>query len=218
MQSRNLAARAGRWSARHRGKVIVGWLVFVVVSVVVGGALGMKEIATEDLGNGESKRADQVLADGFPDRVNEEVLVQGRGDVTAADPRFRAAVNDVVRSLSSFRTVRAVESPLDPGNASQVSSDRRSALVTFDLLGDDDELDHNVDAVLAAVARVQDAHPDLVVEEFGDASTNKAVSDSFEDDLRKAEKLSLPITLAILVLAFGSLVAAGVPLLLAISV
>src|SRR5512134_765362 len=140
MESRNFAARAGRWSARHRRKAILGWLAFVVVSVVLGSALGMQEIAPEDLGSGESRRADQTLADGFPDRANEEVLVQGRGDVTAADPRFRAAVDDVVRTLSRFRTVRAVESPLAPGNASQVSSDGRSALVTFDLLGDDEEL------------------------------------------------------------------------------
>lgn len=43
---RNLAARAGRWSAQHRRKAIFGWLAFVLVSVMLGGALGMKEIAT----------------------------------------------------------------------------------------------------------------------------------------------------------------------------
>ena len=213
----NLAARAGRWSARRRGKVILGWLAFVVLSVMIGGAVGMKEIASEDLGSGESRKADQVIADGFPDRVNEEVLVQSRGALTVADPRFKAAVDQVVGALSEFPTVRAIQSPFEPGNAAQVSADRRSALVTFDLLGDDDQLDSRVESVMAAVARVQAQHPELRIEEFGDASTNKAVSDSFEDDLRKAEKLSLPITLVILILAFGSLVAAGVPLLLAIS-
>jgi uncharacterized membrane protein YdfJ with MMPL/SSD domain len=217
MQSRNLAARAGRWSAKHRRTAILGWLAFVIVSVMLGSALGMKEIATEDLGDGESKRADQTLADGFPDRASEEVLVQGRGNVKADDPRFTAAVNDVVRSLSGFKTVRDVKSPLDSGNAAQFSPDGRSALVTFDLLGDDDELEDNVTPVLAAMARVQSANPALRVEEFGDASTDKAVSKAFEDDLRKAETLSLPITLVILVLAFGALVAAGIPLLLAIT-
>jgi len=217
MQSRNLAARAGRWSARHRRTAILGWLAFVLVSVMLGSALGMKEIATEDLGDGESKRADQTLADGFPDRASEEVLVQGRGNVKADDPRFTAAVRDVVRSLSGFETVRDVKSPLDSGNAAQFSPDGRSALVTFDLLGDDDELEDNVTPVLAAMARVQSANPALRVEEFGDASTDKALSKAFEDDLRKAETLSLPITLVILVLAFGALVAAGIPLLLAIT-
>jgi uncharacterized membrane protein YdfJ with MMPL/SSD domain len=218
MPSRNSAARAGRWSAQHRRQAIFGWLAFVLVSVIVGGALGMKEIATEDLGDGESKRADQTLADGFPDRASEEVLVQGRGNVKADDPRFTAAVNDVVRSLSGFKTVRDVKSPLDSGNSSQFSPDGRSALVTFDLLGDDDELEDNVTPVLAAMARVQSANPALRVEQFGDASTDKALSKAFEDDLRKAETLSLPITLVILVVAFGALAAAGVPLLLAISV
>lgn len=216
-QQRNLAARAGRWSARHRRKAILGWLAFVVISVLLGGALGMKEIAGEDLGDGESKRADQILADAFPDRASEEVLVQGQAGIEADDPRFRAAVGEVVRAVSGFDTVRNVRSPLEPGNASHVSPDGRSALVTFDLLGDDDELEDNVTPVQEAVERVQSANPGLLIEEFGDASADKALSKAFEDDLRKAETLSLPITLVILVLAFGSLAAAGVPLVLAIS-
>ncbi len=89
--------------------------------------------------------------------------------------------------------------------------------MTFDLLGDDDVIEDNVTPVLAAIDKVQAANPDLRVEQFGDASTDKALSKAFEDDLRKAETLSLPITLVILVLAFGALAAAGVPLLLAIS-
>jgi anti-anti-sigma factor len=217
MESRNLAARAGRWSAQHRKKAIFGWLAFVIVSVLIGSALGTQKIADEDLGNGESRQADRALADGFPDRSSEEVLVQGRGGVTAQDPRFTAAVRDVERSLSRFDTVREIESPLDVGNAAQFSPDGRSALVTFDLLGDDEEAEENVEPVLAAVARVQAAHPDVRVEQFGDASADKALSESFEDDLRKAETLSLPITLVILVVAFGALVAAGIPLLLAMT-
>jgi RND superfamily putative drug exporter len=216
-QQRNLAARAGRWSASHRRKAIFGWLAFVVISVLLGGALGMKEIASEDLGDGESKQADQIVADAFPDQAGEEILIQGQGGIEADDPRFTAAVRDVVRTVSGFDTVRNVRSPLEPGNASNISRDGRSALVTFDLLGDDDELEDNVTPVQEAVARVQSANPGLLIEEFGDASADKALSKAFEDDLRKAETLSLPITLVILVLAFGSLAAAGVPLLLAIS-
>ena len=179
--------------------------------------MGTKEIATEDQGTGQSKQADKALADGFPDRASEEVLVQGRGRVSANDPRFTAAVAEVARRVSRFNTVRDVKSPLEPGNRSQVSPDKRSALVTFDLLGDDDQLNDRVEPVLAAVARVQAAHPELRVEEFGDASSGKAIDDSFAEDLHKAETLSLPITLVILVAAFGALVAAGIPLLLAFS-
>jgi anti-anti-sigma factor len=217
MDSRNFAARAARWSAQHRKKAIFGWLAFVLVAALIGGALGTQNIPDEDLGNGESRKADQAIADAFPDRSSEEVLIQGRGRVTAQDASFTATVRDVERTLSRFDTVRDVKSPLDPGNASQFSRDGRSALVTFDLLGDDEQAEENVEPLLAAVARVQAAHPQLRVEEFGDASADKALTESFQDDLRKAETLSVPITLVILVVAFGALVAAGIPLLLAFS-
>ena len=55
------------------------------------------------------------------------------------------------------------------------------------------------------------------VEEFGDASANKALNKSFADDFHKAEYTSLPVTLVILLFAFGALVAAGIPLLLALT-
>jgi hypothetical protein len=69
MARRNLAARAARWSAQHRRKAIFGWLAFVLISAVVGLGLGTKEIPSEDLRVGESRQADQALADGFPDRA-----------------------------------------------------------------------------------------------------------------------------------------------------
>ena len=55
------------------------------------------------------------------------------------------------------------------------------------------------------------------MEAFGDASADKAIGKSFDDDFKRAEFTSLPLTLVILVIAFGALVAAGVPLLLAVS-
>ncbi len=74
-----------------------------------------------------------------------------------------------------------------------------------------------MDAALAATAAAQKAHPDLRIEQFGDASADKALSASLDDDFKRAEFLSLPITLIILIVAFGALVAAGVPLLLGIT-
>jgi RND superfamily putative drug exporter len=213
----NLAARAAHWSSKHRRKAILGWLACVVVGLVLVTQLGIEQIPEEDLGSGDSKKADQLLADRFPDRVGEEVLFQGRGEVTARDPRFREAVREVDRGLGRFDYVQEIESPLAPGNRSQFSKDGRSALLTFEIRGDEDQAEEDVTDVLAAVARVQAAHPELRVEEFGGASAGKALSERFEDDFQRAETLSVPITLVILFLAFGALVAAGVPLLLGIS-
>ena len=77
MPKRNLAARAGHWSARHRKTAIFGWLAFVVIAFVLGGAIGTKTLADEDTGNGDSRVADTAIADAdFPDKADEQVLVQ----------------------------------------------------------------------------------------------------------------------------------------------
>ena len=89
--------------------------------------------------------------------------------------------------------------------------------MTFKLAGEDDVAKDRVGATLAATKAAQEAHPDLRIEQFGDASADKALSAAFDKDFKKAEVLSLPITLVILILAFGALVAAGLPLLLALT-
>lgn len=215
----NLAQRAGRWSAEHRRIAILGWIAIVIASVVIGGAVGTQHIADADLGSGQSRQADQILADaGFDDRATETVLVQSQAPgLTSADPAFRAGVADVVATLRRSPAVTDVRSPLLPANAQLVSRNGRSALVQFDIRGDADQAEERVGPILDAVARVDDAHPRLRIEEFGEASADKALTKAFEDDFRKAETLSLPITLLILVVAFGALVAAGLPLLLGLS-
>jgi uncharacterized membrane protein YdfJ with MMPL/SSD domain len=126
-------------------------------------------------------------------------------------------VRDVETRLGSIEHVTKIEGPYAAGNANQISNDGRSALVDFQLTGDFDVVEDRVDASLQAVAAAQKAHPELRIEQFGDASAGKALSKQFDDDFQKAETLSLPITLIILIVAFGSLVAAGIPLLLALS-
>ncbi|MGO9906556.1 MAG: MMPL family transporter [Solirubrobacteraceae bacterium] len=127
---------------------------------------------------------------------------------------YRAAVSDLVARLSATRSVADIKSPLTPGNSGQVSKDGRAALVTFQIAGDPDTAQNRVAPALAATAAVQRAYPSLFIGEVGDASSTKAINKAISDDFHKAEVTSLPITLIILVLAFGSLVAAGVPLLL----
>jgi RND superfamily putative drug exporter len=218
VQQRHLAARAAHWSARHRKTAIFGWLAFVVVAFVIGGAVGQKTIADEDYGNGSSRTADQAIADAnFKETADEQVLVQGKGSVKIGDPAFTAAVEDTVSRLEGTKHVEKVESPLAKGNEGQLSEDGRSALITFEIPGDDDVAEDRVDGTLAATAAAQKANPDVYVGQFGDASADKAISKAFEDDFKKAEVLSLPITLLILVVAFGALVAAGVPLLLGLT-
>src|SRR4051794_18490898 len=140
MQSHNLAARVGRWSAQHRKAAVIGWVLFVVIAVVVGGKIGHNDLDESATGSGESKRGDMTVeAAGFPQRANEQVLVQGEGSVSAGDPRVTAAVRDVVVRLQRIRGVTDVESPLDPGaRANTVSKDGRSVVVNYAIAGTDE--------------------------------------------------------------------------------
>ncbi len=214
MQRTNVAARAGRWSSQHRRAAILGWLAFVVIAVFVGGAVGTKHIPQDNDGVGESGRAQQVLHDQFPQPANEQVLLQSP-TLTVRDPAFRGAIKDVTGRLSALGTVQNVRSPLLAGNAGEVSRDGHSVLVAFQITGKADNADKRVTASLAATAAAQRAHPNMRIEQAGDASSTKALNKSFSDDFAKARTLSLPITLLILVVAFGALVAAGIPVLLA---
>src|SRR4051794_37163250 len=203
----------GRWSAKNRKKAIFGWLAFVIVSFVIGGALGVDKPANDQTYTGDSGKAHALVDQHFPKENTESVLVHGR---SAQDPAVKAAVADTIAAVSKQRSVYDVQSPYAKGNESQVSKDGRSVLVNFKLHGDETQAENAIAPVLAAVDRLKAAHPQIVGE-FGGASASKALSQAFKDDFAKAEKLSLPITLLILVLAFGALVAAGVPLLLGLS-
>jgi len=218
-RSRNLAARAGRWSAQHRKLAIWGWIAFVVAAVVVGGTLGTKTLSDNEEGVGESGRADRALERGFPEAAREQVLIQAsKGGEDAHGKRFQAAVADVESRLSKLGFVHDLQGPYEGGNEGQISRDGRSALVEF-RIPENPHVDpeQKVGAALAATQAAAHDHPQLKIIEVGDASAEKAISDSLGDDFAKAETTSLPITLLILVVVFGALVAAGVPLLLALT-
>ena len=214
--SNNLAARMGRWSADHWKTATFGWLAFVIVAFGLGGLAGMKSIDPNAPGPGESGRMDRILDAGFQRPADESVLVQSRS-LAVTDPAFKAAVADVVARMSKLEDVQNVQSPFDAGNGDQISKTGHAALVDFAIRGDADKAADKMDPVLAQVDAAQKAHPELFIGEFGDASAVKAVQTAFANDLGKAGLLSLPVTLLILLFAFGALVAAGIPLLLALT-
>ena len=213
--SRNVAARMGRWSAAHWKTATFGWLAFVLVAFGLGGMVGTKNIDSTG-GPGESGRMNRILEDGFKQPASEHVLIQSRS-ARVGETAFDAAIAEVVAHVSKVADVRAVRSPLVPDYSDQISKDRHSALVQFQIRGDKEDAADKIAPVLTAVAAAQAAHPSFTIGEFGDASAEKGVVESYDEDLGKAGALSLPITLIVLVLTFGSLVAAGIPLLLALS-
>jgi RND superfamily putative drug exporter len=212
----NLAARAGGWSAAHWKAATVGWLAFVVLALVLGATVGTKQLGSDDGIPGESGRMTKILDEEFQQPAGETVLIQSRR-LDVDDVAFTAAVADVARRVESVPAVTNVRTPLDGANPDQVSADGHSAIVRFDIRGDPEQAVDKIDPVLAAVGAAQADNPALEIGTFGQASADKGIGDSFNRDLERAGLLSLPVTIAILIVGFGALVAAGIPLLLALT-
>ena len=217
-RSTNIAARMGRWSAKHRKTAIFGWLAFVVAAFAIGGAVGMQTIDQNDTNVGQARKADHIIRDaGFKlDEQMEYVLVQS-STKTTADPAFRAVVNDAIAKLETYPKVTKLRSPLAKGNEGQISDDGHAVLIQFSPKGGYDDATAYIDTIVAGTATVQAANPDYTVVEAGSASTGKALDEMFNSQLARAGMISIPITLVILLLVFGSLVGAAIPLGLALT-
>ncbi|MFF3916190.1 MMPL family transporter [Streptomyces sp. NPDC001852] len=213
---RGLAARAGGWSARHRWAAVGIWVLFVVLAMGLGSAAGRVDVDENNQLKGETHTAARIIDDaGIKEPAGETVLIQSKdASVTATGAGFRGAVADVVKAVEGTGKVTAVTSPYDTHT---ISRDGRSALVQFDMRGDAKTAVDRVEPVLNAVAGVQKAHGGLRIEEIGGASMQKQYKDAFGDDFKQAEYSAVPVALGILLIAFGALVAALLPVALAIT-
>ncbi|MFE4974523.1 MMPL family transporter [Kitasatospora sp. NPDC056651] len=213
---RGLAEAAGRWSATHRWTAVLVWLAFVVATTLLGSAT--RQPTAAQLASGQAQRAEQIMAEaGLSLPAHEVVLVQDPGG-TVDDPAFRTAIGDTVAALDATGRTAGVVSPLDPAGGAAVSADRHSALVQFDVAGAGSSAKERVQPVLDAVGKLGDAHPGFRIEEFGEASFQHGYDAKLHTDYGNAELLSIPVTLAILMVVFGAVVAALLPLLLAATV
>ncbi|MBZ5741076.1 MMPL family transporter [Nocardioides mangrovi] len=189
--------RAARWSALHPWRAILAWIAFVAFAVGLAVAIPTHETSDADYRVGESGRADAMVADaGLTTPDTENILIEGANGGPAAAEVVRAA-----------KAVPGVASVSDP----HPSEDGTALLVSVELdKGVDDASD-----LEAATADVAADHPDLTIREAGDLSIDAAINDRVAEDLGSAETISLPITLVLMLLAFGALIAAGIPVLLA---
>src|SRR3954451_20283554 len=211
MSRHNLAARAAHWSATHWKTAVAAWIAFVVVAIGLGMTVGTHTLSASEQASGETARAEQILARaGFKTPAAESVLIRS-STRSVADPGFRSTVRTVLAKLKTMPQV----TNLRTGASGEIAKDRRAQLIEFDMKGKLDSADERVQPLLDAVAGLQKTSPGFTVAEFGMASAMHELSKTIDKDFQKAEKLSVPITFLILLIAFGAFVAAGVPVLLA---
>jgi uncharacterized membrane protein YdfJ with MMPL/SSD domain len=214
--TKGLAARLGGWSARHKKSVLAGWIVFVALAMMVSTFVPANKLTKADQFTGESGRAEKTLESNFPKPAAELVLIHS-ATLTADDATFKQAIRRTTAGFAGLSMVDHLKAPGYGSSTGLVSKDRHTAMIQFDIKGDADTASDRIAPVLATIKSAQAANPSLRIEEFGDATSGAAIDKKVEGDLKKAETMSLPVTLIILVLAFGAIVAAGVPVLLAVS-
>src|SRR6266545_4440233 len=219
-----MVARVGQWCFRRRW-----WVVAIWVLAVVGGVFAAGPVFRGLTGGGgpssmESIQANQVLSG------NTNMGGMVTAVIDGIDPKA-GAVTDTVRAaagdLVGISGVVSVSTPYDPGlpparAAALVSRDNHAILVTIQLAKLDKLARH--DAAAAVGTRLHKLGDALVsagqtgaqVRVGGGAALGQQVNDAVQKDLARAEEISLPITLVVLVFVFGGLIAAGLPVLAAI--
>ncbi len=209
--------RIAAWSVRHRALTLVGWAALVVLALLSGMLLDGESRHSTD--PGESGRAQTALnAQSTFDPLRENVLVQakepGSPPFTANDA-LRVATGDLVATLIRSGAAADVRSPLAADGAERISRDGMSGLVGFSIAGGEEDIRPNFEIATALVEQVAARHPSVRLGLSGDLSLSSVVDKGIREDVKRSEFLSLPMTLVILLIVFGSMIAASVPLLLA---
>jgi RND superfamily putative drug exporter len=194
------------------------WVAFVAAAVVGGGSITAQESDEADETVGASAAADRALLDAdFGDVPTESVLVQNATGGSIDGAASGEALAELREQLSPLTGVGNVSDPVP-------SADGTSLLVQIALdegSGTDEQRAGAVDGAALAVKNVVGDiaadNPELRIEQVGDSTIGAALDQVYEDDFAKAELISIPVTLIILLVVFGALIAAGVPILLALS-
>src|SRR5215218_5496191 len=203
-----ITVRAARWSATHPWRAIAMWVVVVIACFAIGSMTGTKQADDSDSDIGEVTRADKIVKSGnFADPDVESVLITApSGTLDQAEANKAAGV--VIQRMRALGGVAEVAQPMP--------SPKKDALIVRVTLKDGGD-ENRVQPLLDTTAKIQQEYPSLRIEEVGGLSIDKALNETLGKDFKRAEMFSLPVTLAILLIAFGALIAASVPLLLALS-
>jgi uncharacterized membrane protein YdfJ with MMPL/SSD domain len=215
MQRFGFTGRLALWSARHASNVALGWVALLAVTLVLAALFGGQFRTDYEFTNEqESQRARDALRDlRGGDPLTEIILVRSESH-RATDEPFRQRVTEIVRDLRAQPeaiVARKTLSYLDlPNGGGLVSADGRSALISTELSGELNESEARL-AVLHEVLAKYDGRDGYTVQAGGVASVSQALTRAAEDDLATELKV-LPVALLVLVVVFGAVVTALVPL------
>ncbi len=216
---RPVVERIACWSARHRVLALCAWLFMVASALLAGHLAGTNNLPEYD--PGQSGVAEQMLTRlHVVTPPSESVLIQskvaGPERTFTAYPPMRLAAEQVVTALRDLPSAAAnIHSPFGRDGKELVEPGGGGVLITFRVAGPNGNADNTVVKALEAVAAVQAKHPSLIIAEAGDASVDRAATAMLGQDFHSAERTSVPLTLLLLLIVFGALIAAAIPVILA---
>src|SRR6266542_3040905 len=208
-----------RWSARHRFTVIGIWVgLFLVGGLLTSSYLsGALTTQGDFTNNPDSKQAQTLLEQRLTGpRSSNEVVIVRSDSKTVTDPGFKAYVARLTGDLDALKpgVVQATEDPYRAGGRF-VSDDRHATLIPVTMAGSLDDANDNIDQVLDRTLHAQHSQG-FKVWVAGEATAAKDSNTIAEQDLRQGETNGILAALLILIVVFGTLAAAVVPVVLAI--
>ena len=219
-------ARLARISARHPWRTVGAWILVLVAAIAVQAIAPLN--STTDvllLNDPESNRGWDLLEEhGIrQERPGTETIVVRSDEMTVDDPAFAQAVRSVTDAVRADTEVVAGATNYYEANAQDpaaaaglVSADRRTTIIPVTLTGDLEEaVEHGPD-FLALIEDQGAALPGFEVLTVGDASLNEEINTIVEEDLARGEGIGASVAFLILLVVFGALVAAFVPIILAV--
>jgi len=229
--------RVANWSARHRWPVFVLWFVatigLFVGSLAVGGTKAVDAVSRDQRARYESSEAYLLYSDANANAGQQApasqqfLLLVTTPSGTVDDAATKAAIADIAKRLGALQsTVDGVSGPVlqevvdgttAPPQAGLVSPDRSTAEIVARVMGDGAVLDERLAPMKAALADIRAAYPNLQIHALNNALANDEISELITSGLDRSLVLTIPITFAILLIAFGAVVAAVVPLVLAVT-
>ncbi|MDQ4045453.1 MAG: MMPL family transporter [Chloroflexota bacterium] len=196
------------------------WAVALVIAlttmVTLGDRFTMNEEFRTDL---ESRVADDLITErlngGAEDPAQERVIVSST-DLTVDDPAFAAVVADVAATLGAHREVTRVETWYDTGMDELVSFDRHRTVIVTTLAGDPADVVQNAQPVLETIYELHTPAPGFEVLTLGAASVTDTFNTTAEEGIAKGESIGIIVALIVMAVVFGTLVAAGLPIVLTV--
>jgi RND superfamily putative drug exporter len=218
---RPVVERLACWSARHRKIAVGAWLGLMVSAFIAGQFATGTPVQQYD--PGQAGKGEQVLTQlGVVSPPSESVLIEARAGeqhlAASSAAEVKKVALEVRAALAALPQAAAdIRAPFTGGSRGMVTDNGNAALVTFTVAGPHRQTQTTVLTDLAVVNKIQAANPDVLVKEAGEASTDRVANAVLGQDFRKSEWTSIPLTLVLLVAVFGALIAAGIPILLALT-